>query len=79
MNNLYYRSYVIHEDIPSICYTILDHRPHRYELNRSSTLMEAMHWVDEEIVKQTVSKWVELDLALRQPTCGERPFQLTML
>ena len=61
MLNLYYRCYVIHEDIRSLCYTIIDRRPQRSELSRSSSLMEAMHWVDRHVVKQAAAKWVERD------------------
>ena len=30
--NIFYRGYVIHEDVPTICYTIYDRRPERTEL-----------------------------------------------
>lgn len=44
--NLFYRGYVIHQDIPSICYTIFGRRPVRVELAACGTSREAMHWVD---------------------------------
>ncbi len=44
--NTYYRGYVIHEDIRSICYTIYGRRPHRVELAARSTALAAMRWVD---------------------------------
>ena len=47
--NLYYRGYVIHEDVPSICYTIYDRRPDRVELATVGTSREAMKWVDSRI------------------------------
>ena len=47
MINLYYRGYVIHEDVRSICYTIYDRRPHREELAVSPGSREAMQWVDQ--------------------------------
>ena len=42
MMNLFYRGYVIHEDITSICYTIYGPKPHRYELRSRGTTLEAM-------------------------------------
>ena len=47
--NIYYRGYVIHEDVPSICYTIYDRRPERVELATAGTSREAMQWVDSRI------------------------------
>lgn len=47
--NIYYRGYVIHEDVPSICYTIYDRRPDRIELATAGTSREAMKWVDSRI------------------------------
>ena len=47
--NIYYRGYVIHEDVPSICYTIYDRRPARVELATVGTSREAMKWVDSRI------------------------------
>jgi hypothetical protein len=44
--NLFYRGYVIHQDIPSICYTIFSRRPERIELAACGTSREAMRWVD---------------------------------
>ncbi len=44
--NIYYRGYVIHEDIRSICYTIYDRRPGRVELTVVGSSQEAMEWVD---------------------------------
>ena len=79
MMNLYYRCYVIHEDIPSLCYTISDRRPHRSELGRSGSLMEAMHWVDGHISRQAATKWVERHSTLQQHTGHGRPSQPAML
>ena len=42
MMNLFYRGYQIHEDIPSICYTVLGCRPERAEVGSRSTALEAM-------------------------------------
>lgn len=47
--NIYYRGYVIHEDIRAICYTIYDRRPARQELATVGTSRAAMQWVDARI------------------------------
>ena len=47
--NIFYRGYVIHEDVPTICYTIYDRRPERKELATVGTSREAMKWVDSRI------------------------------
>lgn len=47
--NIYYRGYVIHEDVPSICYTIYDRRPERAELATVGASRQAMQWVDSRI------------------------------
>ena len=47
--NIYYRGYVIHEDVPTICYTIYDRRPDRTELATVGTSREAMKWIDSRI------------------------------
>jgi nitrogen regulatory protein PII-like uncharacterized protein len=47
--NVYYRGFVIHEDVPKICYTIYDRRPDRVELATVGTSREAMKWVDSRI------------------------------
>ena len=44
--NLYYRGYLIHEDIRSLYYTIYGMRPDRRELASAGTSREAMEWVD---------------------------------
>ena len=49
--NLFYRGYVIHQDIPSICYTIFGRRPERVELAACGTSREAMQWVDRHAVQ----------------------------
>ena len=49
--NLFYRGYVIHQDIPSICYTIFGRRPARVELAACGTSREAMRWVDLHTVQ----------------------------
>lgn len=47
--NIFYRGYVIHEDVPAICYTIYDRRPDRTELATVGTSRESMKWVDSRI------------------------------
>ncbi len=47
--NIYYRGYIIHEDVPAICYTIYDRRPDRVELATAGTSRAAMQWVDSRI------------------------------
>ena len=47
--NIFYRGYVIHEDVPTICYTIYDRRPERKELATVGTSREAMKWVDSRL------------------------------
>ena len=51
MMNLFYRGYVIHEDIRSICYTIYGPKPHRSELRSRGTTLEAMRWVDRDLAE----------------------------
>lgn len=51
MMNLFYRGYVIHEDIRSICYTIFGAKPHRAEIGSRSTTLEAMRWVDRDLAQ----------------------------
>ena len=63
MMNLYYRCHLIHEDIRSICYTIFGSRPQRSELSHSTTLMEAMHWVDQQVARQAAVHWVDQQVA----------------
>jgi hypothetical protein len=61
--NIYYRGYVIHEDIRSICYTIYGSRPHRTELATAGTSREAMQWIDRIIAQRAMDNpwsWPEL-------------------
>ena len=51
--NIFYRGYVIHEDIRSICYTIYGRRPARREIYTRGTAREAMQWIDREVSWQT--------------------------
>ena len=64
--NIFYRGYLIHENIRSICYTIYGRRPGRQELDTLGSVMDAMQWVD-------------LDLATETRTGWSRPAQLALL
>ncbi|MDA0735406.1 MAG: hypothetical protein O2909_07990 [Chloroflexi bacterium] len=50
--NIYYRGYVIHEDIRSLYYTIYGMRPERQEMASTGTSRQAMEWVDRLIAEQ---------------------------
>jgi len=65
MLNLFYRGYVIHEDIPSICYTIYGAKPDRAEMRSRGTAMEAMKWVDRDLAQVATLRWVCRDSDLR--------------
>ena len=47
--NLYYRGYMIHEDIRAICYTIYGRRPQRSAMTTADNCTAAMHWVDRQV------------------------------
>ena len=49
MLNLYYRGYVIHQDIRSICYTIYGQRPERPPLASSINALASMQWIDGHV------------------------------
>ena len=55
--NIFYRGYVIHEDIRAICYTIYGRRPDRQELDSQGTAMEAMQWVDRDVAAEARTDW----------------------
>ena len=57
MMNLFYRGYVIHEDIRSICYTIYGAKPHRAEIGSRGTTLEAMRWVDRDLAQFATVQW----------------------
>ena len=65
MLNLFYRGYVIHEDIRSICYTIYGAKPNRAEMRSRGTVMEAMKWVDRDLAQVATLRWVCRDSDLR--------------
>ena len=55
--NIFYRGYLIHEDIRTICYSIYGRRPDRRELDAKGTAMEAMHWVDKDLALSSKTRW----------------------
>ena len=61
MMNLFYRGYVIHEDMRSICYTIYGGKPQRAELGSRGTTLEAMKWVDRDLARRAMARWVRRD------------------
>ena len=75
MMNLFYRGYVIHEDIPSICYTIYGAKPHRAELRSRGTALEAMKWVDRDLAQLETARWVRRDAARRNKSNSSSPAQ----
>ncbi len=58
MSNLYYRGYVIREEIRSICYTIFGCRQDRKGITSRGSALEAMRWVDRDVAR----KWADLFL-----------------
>ena len=55
--NIFYRGYLIHEDIRAICYSIYGRRPDRQELEARGTAMEAMQWVDRDLAAEAETRW----------------------
>ena len=47
--NIFYRGYLIHEEIRAICCTVLGRRPDRRELATCNNTMAAMQWVDRQV------------------------------
>ena len=64
---IYYRGFVINEDIRAISYTVFGRRPERSEVAAQSTAQEAMRWIDGEVKRQTVRSqgWNKLQPSLR--------------
>ena len=73
MMNLFYRGYVIHEDIPSICYTVYGAKPRRAEMGSSGTVLEAMRWVDRDLARWATERWVRRDAELRNKSRLDSP------
>ena len=51
---IYYRGYVIQEEIPSISYSVYGRRPKRAELTAKSTSREAMEWIDGNVRRDAI-------------------------
>ena len=51
---IFYRGYVIDEEIPSISYAVYGRRPERSELTAKSTTREAMEWIDENVRRESI-------------------------
>lgn len=51
---IYYRGYVIDEEIPSISYSVYGRRPERKELTAKSTTRQAMEWIDGDVKREAI-------------------------
>lgn len=51
---IFYRGYVIDEEIRSISYSVYGQRPQRQELIARSTSREAMEWIDSNIKRDAI-------------------------
>jgi hypothetical protein len=51
---IFYRGYIIDEEIRSISYSVYGQRPERSELTVKSTSREAMEWIDGEVRRDTI-------------------------
>jgi hypothetical protein len=72
--NVYYRGYVIHEDIRRIHYTVYGTGPHRTELASAGSSREAMRWVDQHIAENPVERfmgWPALFPTEQQPASSD--------
>ncbi len=79
MMNLFYRGYVIHEDIRSICYTVYGAKPRRAEMGSSGSALEAMRWVDRDLARWATERWVRSDEARRNKSNSSSPAQPALL
>ena len=76
--NIYYRGYLIHEDIRSIYYTVYGVRPDRAELTGVGTSRKAMEWIDRRIadrepqnLPQTLTNWPSWFSTMPEPAFSE--------
>ena len=53
---IYYRGYVINEEIRSTCYTVYGRRPERPEMTAHVDAQRAMKWIDEYVTRRLVSR-----------------------
>ena len=51
---IYYRGYVIDEEIPAISYSVHGRRPQRPELTAKSTTRQAMEWIDRDVKREAI-------------------------
>ena len=51
---IYYRGYIIEEEIRSISYSVYGQRQERLELIARSTPREAMEWIDNDVNRDTI-------------------------
>ncbi len=51
---IFYRGYVIDEEIRSISYSVYGQRPERSELTSKGTSREAMEWIDSKVRRNTI-------------------------
>jgi len=49
---IFYRGYLIDEEIRSISYSVYGRRPERHELITRSTSREAMEWIDCNVKRE---------------------------
>jgi len=50
--NIFYRGYLIHEEIRAICCTVSGRRPVRRQLATCDSTMAAMQWVDRLVATE---------------------------
>ncbi len=61
--NIFYRGYVIHEEIKAISYTIYGERPVRSEIARIGSFTQAMELIDKQVYDNRPVKrdlWAEI-------------------
>jgi len=61
--NIFYRGYVIHEEIKAISYTIYGERPVRSEIARIGSFTQAMELIDKQVYDNMLVKrdlWAEI-------------------
>ncbi|MDA1128923.1 MAG: hypothetical protein O2913_09520 [Chloroflexi bacterium] len=51
---IFYRGYVIDEEIRSISYSVRGRRPERPELTAKSTARQAMEWIDGNVKREAI-------------------------
>jgi hypothetical protein len=51
---IFYRGYMIDEEIRSISYSVYGQRPQRLELTARSTSREAMEWIDNNVKRDAI-------------------------